>query len=126
MKMVVLSNDLHKLTLASCDFEELSIALEGHLILAEVLALPAQLRKVSLALATKIWNMEEEPGPRRKRRFHEARLLIAKCGAMVDAAARTLPSVAKLCDAAKKLLCFMEEELDRIEERSSGKRALMN
>ena len=66
------------------------------------------------ALASKIGNLEAEPGPRRARRIQQARMLVTKCAVSVDIFQIHLPLEVELYRLAKQLLVFMMGELDRL------------
>ena len=114
MKMIILPEDLHRLVLASCDFQEMSRLLESQLRGAGFAVEADSLQKDAGALATKLWNMDEEPGPARDRRLQRARILMTRCAVHLDCFGRYLPGKNELCHSARTLLLFISNELDRL------------
>ena len=113
MKMMLTPDDQYLLSLASCDFEELSLTVADRLRAAGFREVAGALRKNARALTGKIWNLEVTASPPRDRRIHEARMLVAKCAANLTAGGLCLPSETELWRGARRLLLKVAGTDDR-------------
>jgi hypothetical protein len=122
MKMIMV-DDLYVLSLATRQFEELSVTVEERLHQAGIRVVPKFLRKNTEGLAKKIANLEAEPSWQRDRHIHYTRLAVVKCAVNLDATAISLPSAGELCERGKALLLKIMNGLEGLKIHGPKKRA---